>query len=733
MERKIMITRRDFIKLTITLTGTLLIGFDFRTFGEKVLATDELTIFKPNAFVEIYPAGVVTVVIPVPEIGQGVRTALAMLVAEELEMEWMNVKVCQADAGKQYGPWQLAGGSFSIRSYWIPLRKAGAVAREILIYTAAKKWGVRKRECKAEKGQIIHEKSKKRINYGELINDAVSMEIPQEVMLKQPSEFKIIGQPILNIDSPEIVKGRSVFGLDKKVPKMLYAVIERCPVYAGNVREFDDSETRKIDGVKDVIKIESVGPPEYLYRESGVAVVANSTWAAMEGRKKLKIIWDEGANRKENTARFIKEAERRIETSGFVLRDDGNFETAYSNAKIKLDAVYHLPHLAHATMEPMNCIADVKKDHCEIWAPTQVPFIAKQVFADVLGMPSKAVILHVTRIGGGFGRRLRLDYINEAVYLSQKIGAPVQVIWTREDDMRHDYYRPFSVFRMMAGLNEKGEIVAWLMRRAGDARKKFKDGKDAQQTEIYTDDFPAGFIPNYRLEYAPISVGIRCGDWRGPGHNANGFVTQCFLDEIAHKLKKDPLDYRLNLLGDDRDMPYHHHGGPKYNTGRMKAVLELVAEKVSWGKSNSHHLSQGIAFHFTFGAYVAMVAEVSVESSGRWKLHRVVAAVDCGILVNRSGAEAQIESGIIDGLSTLLYREITIRNGQVQQDNFHNYPMIKMNAIPHIEIYFIPSDESPVGLGEMALPVLLPAVCNAIFAATGKPIRKLPIKKNILN
>lgn len=723
-----VITRRDFIRITTNTGGALVFGVFLGKIPLLASAHTKAGSLSPDAFLSIDENSFVTVVIPVPEIGQGVRTALSMLIAEELEADWTKVKVKQADAGEQYGAWPLAAGSFSIKSYWKPLRRTGAVARELLIDAAAQNWGVEKGNCTAKNSHVWHIQSGRKYSFGHLVGKASSLPITESLSLKNPADFRLIGTRVPNIDGPAIIDGSIRFGMDEKAPEMLYASIERCPVFGGKAVSYNYSAAMEVSGVRDVLKID----PQKPYVEGGVAVIGESTWAAIKGRKALNVEWDEGVNKDENTLEYIQKCKAILNEPAFKIRNDGHVENALKDAVKVLDAVYETPHLAHTPMEPMNCTAFMQSDRCEIWAPAQIPMDVRRYVAETTGLPQQSVTVHIRRCGGGFGRRLRTDFALEAVILSKSLQVPVKVVWTREDDLRHDFYRPMGIHLMKAGIDSEGQIVSWLHRRVGDSRNPSRARKHAQVTELYVDGFPAGLIENFSAEHTAVSTGIRRGDWRAPGHNANAFVIECFIDEIALQLVRDPLEFRLGLLGKSRDLPYKDHGGPAINTGRMKGVLKLVAEKAHWGKKMPHGRSQGIAAHFTFGTYVAEVAEVSVSKSGKLTVHRIVAAVDCGTVVNRSGAEAQIEGAVMDGLSAVRYGEITVAQGRVQQSNFHDYPMMRINEAPVVDVHFVDSIDLPSGLGEMGLPPVAPAVCNAIFKATGMRVRKLPLSKTKL-
>jgi isoquinoline 1-oxidoreductase beta subunit len=706
--------------------GALVIGFFI---GHEALSQEpallESSAFEPNAFLKIDRNGIVTLISKNPEIGQGIKTSLPMILAEELDVDWKDVRVIQADLDRKYGP-QFAGGSTGVNLNWQRLREAGAVARAMLVSAAAQVWEVEEKDCFAMKGLVHHRTSSKTLGYGELVDPASRLPIPEDVPLKTAKEYRIIGTSKKDVDIQEIVSGKTRFGLDTRVGGMLYASIEKAPTFGGTVAGFDDTKAKAVPGVRHVVAIEPLENPTHL--TAGVAVIADSTWAAMRGRDVLDVTWNPGPMPEESTESLRAQFEESTKKQGKVLRDDGNVEEALANAEKLLDAVYEVPFLAHAPMEPMNCIADVRSDRCEIWGPMQTPGLAHWLATRVTGLPRESVIVHMMRCGGGFGRRLTADYAAEAVYLSKAVGAPVQVVWTREDDIKHDYYRPASLHRLQAGLDADGRIKAWHVHQSSTSRYKFRMDEDPPETtEIFSDAFPAGFIPNFRMEYTPAETRVPTGAWRGPGMHSTAFVDQCFLDEIAVAAGRDPLDLRLEMLGTEpRDMPYRDHGGPSYNTGRLRKVLELAAEKAGWGTPLLDGVGRGIAAHFTFGSYAAEAAEVSVES-GRVKVHRVVAAVDCGIVINPQDASAQIEGGITMGLGEALYGEVTIKQGEAQQSNFDSYPLLTFGETPEIEVYFVPSEDTPQGLGEIGLPPLAPAVCNAIFALTGKRIRRLPI------
>lgn len=722
-------TRRDFIKITSVAGGGLVLGFFLPTLKDAAAFQEHvLTSFEPNAFLSILPDGYVKIFAKNPEIGQGVKTSLPMLIAEELEVEWSKVIVEQADLHGKYGD-QFAGGSTAISDNWEPLRRAGATGREMLIMAAAKEWNVSKETCYAERGIVFHKPSGKKLPYTRLLDAASKIPVPKDVRLKDPKQFRLIGTSVKGVDNKKIVTGQAQFGLDVKVPGMLYAVIEKSPAFGGKIVSVSDAKAKAIPGVRHVVKIEPSENPTQLI--SGVAVIADSTWAAMQGRNALEIVWDDAASKSESSETLRAQFQSNTRQQGKVVKENGNIESAFSAAARTFEAEYEVPFLAHAAMEPMNYTADVREDRAELWGPTQNPGGAARLTAGIAKLKNESITTHLTRIGGGFGRRLMTDYAAEAGYLSKAVKAPVQVVWTREDDMRHDFYRPASYHRLRAGVDANGSLTAWHIHQSSVSRYKFRgDSNPPHKTEIFPEGFPAGFVPNIRMEYTPAQSNVPTGAWRAPGHNATAFVDQSFIDEIAQALKKDPVKFRLDILGDDRDVPYTDHGGPKYSVGRLKNVIKLAGEKVGWGRIASKGRFRGFAAHFTFGAYVAEVAEISVASNGKLKVHKITAVVDCGIVINKSGALAQVEGAILDGLGAALHGGMTIEQGRARQGNFDEYPLLRMQEAPKIEVHFVPSNEPPVGLGEMALPPVAPALCNAIFAATGKRIRRLPVSVN---
>lgn len=720
------INRRNFVKAAGLTGAGLFLSFPLLT-GKSPKQTANL-LFEPNAFLKIGTDGSIVIMAKNPEIGQGVKTSLPMIIAEELGVAWEQVEVQQANYDRRMGA-QFAGGSTAIKNNWESLRKAGATAREMLIQAAADEWGVEPDQCYAEGGKVMNRQNKQSLTYAELAEAAAQLEVPADVPLKDPKDFTIIGSAQRNVDNYQIATGQSLYGLDAKPKGMLTAAIAKCPVFGGKVNSFDATAALAVPGVEQVLEIEAADSPTL--RIAGVAVIAKNTWAAFKGKKALQIDWDYGAGANENTAQLLEQMEEKTDGTGELqLRNDGDVDAAFAEAHQVLTATYETPFLSHVPMEPMSYIADVQEDRIECWGSTQVPGSVSYYSNQLTGIPRENIIVHQARNGGGFGRRLMADYASEAVYISHKIGKPVQVVWTREDDIQHDYYRPYGLYKLKGALNKAGQITAWHINAASTSRYLFRgDDSSPHTTEIFPDGFPAGFISNFKMEYSPIATKVSTGAWRAPGHNATCFVDQSFLDELAVAAKQDPIDYRLALMGEeDREMPYDDHGGPTYSTARLKQVIREVAELCDWKKGPEKGRFRGFAAHFMFGAYVAEVVEVSLTDGSRPKVERVFAAIDCGIVVNRLGALAQIEGGIIDGLSATIYGGITIKEGRTQESNFDTYPMLRYPEAPEIVVKLVDSTEHPEGLGEISLPPVNAALCNALYRATGERVRRLPLK-----
>ena len=691
-----IVNRREFLKTGAATGATLVIGLYLPAFhprGSHAPVAREL--FKPNAWIEIRPDGAVTIWTGRSEMGQGVRTAMPMIVAEELEADWTRVRVAQADADPAYGD-QFTVGSRSVRSGFEPLRKAGAAAREMLIGAAALTWNVPRDACRARNGTVEHVPTGRRLGYGDLTARAATLPVPSDPPLKPTSEFRILGKRMPRLDTPDKVSGAAVFGLDVRVPGMVYAAVARCPVFGGRVQSFDPAPALAVPGVQRVVQI-----------SSGVAVVADRTWAAFQGKKALKIEWDEGATARWSSDGIWSAFTAAAARSGEVVRAMGDVDANLKAAARAVEAVYEAPYLAHACMEPMNCTAHVpsRGGRCEIWAPTQSPQGVQAAAARVTGLPVEAITVHVTYLGGGFGRRGGpVDYATEAVELAQKIAGPVQVVWTREDDIQNALYRPATYNVLRGGLDARGAPLAWSHRLVGPAGGSFMITRGADEL-IYP-------VPHFRLERVIEDPGVPVAPWRGVGPSQNGWVVESFVDELAHAAGKDPYAYRRELVA----------GKP-----RLLGVLDLAAQRAGWGSVPAAGRSRGIAL-WQFGeTFLAQVAEVSVGSDGGVRVHRVVCAADCGILVNPDTVEAQLQGAIVFGLTAALYGEITIERGRVAQSNFSDYRMLALAEMPEIEVHLVPSEAPPSGVGEAGLPPIAPAVCNAVFAGTGKRIRRLPI------
>jgi isoquinoline 1-oxidoreductase beta subunit len=656
--------------------------------------------FQPSAWLNVDPQGAVTVWLGRSEMGQGTFTGMAVLVAEELEADWKAVRVVQADANPRYGS-MSTGGSRSVRQSWEPLRKAGAAAREMLISAAAAGWGVDPASCRAEKGAVLHPASGRRAGFGDLVAAAAKLPVPENPALKDPKEFTLIGKPVPRLDTPAKTRGAAVFGIDVRVPGMLHAALARPPVLGGKVARFDAAKAMAVPGVRKVVEV-----------PSGVAVVADSTWAALRGRDALSATFDDGPNGALDSAaiaRLVAEAS----PEPTPARSDGDLESALAGATRKLQATYTLPFLAHATMEPMNCTARVDADGAELWVPTQAPLWARADVAKALGLPDDKVTVHTTFLGGGFGRRSYPDFPVEAALVAKAAGAAVQVTWSREDDFLGDYYRPCGRNELRAGLDAKGSLVAWhhLVRSPSISRQNFGGRPGHPDILEGAIGFPyrAGAV---RIEAAIPKVGVRLGWWRSVYASQNAFPEECFLDEVAHAAGKDPLAFRQGLLPADHP---------------LQAVLALAGEKSGWGKKLPKGVARGIACHSSFGSHVAEVAEVSVKK-GAIRVLRVVAAVSCGTALNPDSVAHQIEGAVVYGLSAALRGEITFARGAAQQANFPAQDPLHISEMPRVETHIVPSTAAPGGMGEPGLPPLAPAVANALFALTGKRQRSLPLK-----
>ncbi|MBK1704537.1 xanthine dehydrogenase family protein molybdopterin-binding subunit [Halochromatium glycolicum] len=701
-------TRRSFLQVSGLAGGGFLLGFQLSAAEARTapVADDE---FAPNAWVRIDPDGRITAVVASSEMGQGVMTAIPMLLAEELEADWLRIQAEFAPADRAYtNPiigQQLTGGSTAVRGYWTPVREAGAAARMMLLAAAAQRWGVAENACSARNGEVIHAASGRRLGYGELAGDAAKQPVPAAVFLKEPGEFRLLGTPQKRLDTPAKCDGSAVFAQDVTRPNMLTAVVQRCPVFGGTRMGFDAESARQVKGVVDVLPL----------ADDAVAVVAEGWWPAQQARDKLRIDWDFAGNGGLSSAEIRRRFEQAVD-AGISARSEGDVAAALGQAGKTLEATYEVPYLAHACMEPMTCVAEVGEDGCDVWVGTQAQTRTQQTAMAITGLPQEQVRVHTLFLGGGFGRRSEQDFVRDAVSLAQQTGRPVKVIWSREDDIQHDYYRPATYNRLAAALDADGKPLAWRHRIAGPSirarnseqvRESGMDGSSVEGAENMPYE-----IANLDVTYAMVNPPVPVGYWRSVGSSQNAFVTEAFFDEVARAAGRDPYELRLELLA---DQPRH------------RGVLELAAKKAGWGEPLPAGRARGIAVAKSFGSYCAQVAEVELDEN-RVRVKRVVCAIDCGQIVNPAIIEAQMESGIAYGLNATLNGEITIGNGRVQQGNFDDYPLLGIAEMPEVEVRILESDASPGGVGEPGTPPIAPAVANAVFALTGEPVRRLPIR-----
>jgi isoquinoline 1-oxidoreductase beta subunit len=721
--------RRQFLRVGVAAGGGLMISSYFKSGGVSAQVLDEQgrALVRLNGHVSIDPDGSVTIMAQNPEIGQGVKTMLPMLIADELDVDWSSVTVEQADLNTDLYQGQFAGGSRATPTHWEPMRRAGAAARQLLLDAAAQNWGVARGELETASGVIHHRSSNRSVPYGEMVTAAAALTAPdpETVPLKDPSDFNIIGTSTANVDIDSIVTGRPLFGIDTVIPGMVYAVFEKCPVFGGKVLEANLDAVRAAPGVQDAFVVE--GGTSLRGLLPGVAIVGNNWWQVNQARLNvLEIRWDEGATASESSEGYLRQAQTLFgQTPTMPLRDDGDFDSAHAAAVHTVEADYHYPFLSHAPLEPQNCTARFLNGQLELWAPTQTPESGRRLAAQTLEIEETDITLHLTRIGGGFGRRLSNDYLVEAAWIAKVLGGtPVKLQWTREDDVRHDFYRPAGYHRLAGGVNADGQLVAWRNHfcsfGAGD--------RFASSASVRANEFPAGAVPNMRMGASLIPFGVPTGALRAPGSNGLSFVYQSFLDELAHSAGADPLQFRLNVLaGAGSELAL--------NAARMTGVLERVREVSGWGRTDlPPGTGLGVAFHYSHLGYVAEVVQVSVSRGGDLTVDKVWAAVDVGRhIINPVNAENNAQGGAIEGISAALGQEITIAGGRTVQSNFDEYPLIRMRAAPEVDIHFVETDNDPTGLGEPTVPPVIPALCNAIFAATGQRIRQLPISRHDLS
>ena len=708
------VSRRSFLKASVAAGGGLLLSFSVPGMFRPGVAAGATAadVFAPNAFIRIGTDGQVTMIMGQVEMGQGTYTSIPMLIAEELEVDLQQVSLEAAPPdNKLYANplvgFQVTGGSTSIKGLYLPMRRAGATARTMLVAAAAETWNVDPESCRAEKGVVTHMVTGRALTYGALAAKAAALPAPDKVVLKDPKDFKLIGTPAKRLDTPAKVDGTAQYGIDVRLPGMKIATVAASPVLGGKLADLDDSKAKSIQGVHQIVRL-----------DDAVAVVGNHMWAAKQGLAALVIRWDDGPNGTLSIDDVVRGLAAAAETPGVVARKEGDAAAAIAGAATKLEAVYEDPFLAHTTMEPMNCTVHVKPDSCEVWVGSQVLARAQATAAQVTGLPLQKVVVHNYLLGDGFGRRLEVDFVTQAVRIAKQVDGPVKVVWTREEDVQHDVYRPYYYDRMAAGLDAGGKPVAWTHRIVGPsilarwAPPAFKNGLDGDAldgaVQLRYD------IPAIRVEYVrheePV---LNTGWWRGVGVTHNTFVVESFMDELAAAAKADPFEYRRALLG---------------KSPRARAVLDLAAEKAGWGAKLPAGRGRGIAFMYSgWDTYLAEVADVEVSSSGELRVQRIVCAVDCGTVVNPDTVKAQIEGGVVFGIGATLWGEITLKNGRVEQSNFNDVRALRMNEMPTIEVYLVRNGEAPGGIGEPGTAVTAPALVNAIFAATGKRIRRLPI------
>ncbi|MFL6351117.1 MAG: molybdopterin cofactor-binding domain-containing protein [Bryobacteraceae bacterium] len=747
------LSRRSFLQVTALAGGGMLIG----TYIEPKASAQQPAPKTPpdaNAFIRIAPDGTVTLVSRNPEIGQGIKTMLPMMIAEELDVDWKTVKVEQADLDAKYGL-QSTGGSRAASNNWIPMRQVGAAGRQLLIAAAAKTWGVPESECFASNGRVYHRPTDRSLGYGQLTATAATLPAPDlsSVKLKEASAFNLIGRFTPGVDVPDITSGKPIFGIDFTMPGMLYAAYQKCPVFGGKVVTANVEEVKKLPGVRDAFVVESplqVGPvmtgdPGL---EPGVTIIAETWWAAQSARKKLEVKWDEGPGAAQSSEGFAKRAEELSkQPPARTLKNDGNLDEALKSAAKVVEAAYSYPFISHAALEPRNCSAHFKDGKLEIWSTTQQPARGRALVSKILSIPESNITIHLLRAGGSFGRGLTNDYMVEVAAIAKRVGAPVKLVWSREDDMTHDYYRPGGFHFLRGGVDASGKIIGW-----GNHFVSFGEGETfSPSASIAPTEFPSGFVPNFGMYSSVMPLRLKTGALRAPGANSQAFVMQSFIDELAHAAGKDPIQFRLELLGEPGHRMVKEAAKPKvenepsptrsgakpqaYDVARMRGVLQLVAEKSGWAKrTRPKGTALGVAFHYSFQGYFAHVAEVSVTANKGLKVHKLWVCGDVGNqIINASGARAQVEGAIIDGLSELMNQEITLEGGRVVQTNYNQHTLLRLRQAPQIEVDFLKSDNDPTGLGEPALPPVIPAVCNAIFAATGQRVRSLPLAKSGFN
>lgn len=739
------LSRRSVLKSLGGISG-LVLGFNvpFRSFPIAAAAAAEGTAFSPNVYLSIDSSGLVTIVDHRSEMGTGIKTGLPMVLADEMRADWSRIKVVQADADVKYGD-QNTDGSRSMRQFYQPFREAGAMARQLLEEAAATIWRVDPATCQAQNHAVVHQPTGRHLGFGDLVPVAAALPIPSadhvQLRFMLASARRYVGKPLPTVDLADILCGRATYGIDMVVPGMKHASIERCPVYGGHARSFDATAALAVPGVENIVELPATPIPSGFNPLGGIAVIASNTWSAQQGRQKLKIEWDDGPNAGYDTTAYRAELEATAARPGRAVRVEGDVADALHSAAHRISADYFVPHYAHASMEVPTAVAHVAADHCEVWAPTQNPQGARTVVAQALGFGEDQVTLHVTLLGGGFGRKSKPDYIAEAALLSQKIGVPIKLTWSREDDMQHDYYHAIAAQHLEAGLDASGQTVAWLHRTVFPPIEStfqpdvtYGGAGELQQGVV---DMPYA-IPNVRCENGPAANHVRIGWYRSVFNIPHAFAVCSFADELAAAAGRDPLDYLRELLGEPRDIDLRALGVdyPNYgasldvypiDTGRMRAVLDLVAKNSGWGEKLPPRQGRGIAVHRSFLTYVAVVAQVAVGSDGQVGVPRIDMAVDCGLVINPDRVRAQMEGAAIMAISNALYSNVSAKQGRIEQANFDTYQVARIDAVPDTRVYLVEGDAPPAGVGEPGVPPTAPAICNAIFAATGKRVRTLPV------